>query len=76
MDFSTLSNDELAQATRDLLDELHGRHEALPESAFRRGVGRRLGTVHGTLDVLREYLVDGGVIQPTSGGIPKPEGGG
>ena len=73
MDFTTLSDDELADAARALFDELHRRHDGLPASAFKNGVGRRLGIAHRAMDVLKEHLSGGGIIQPYSGGEPKPE---
>lgn len=75
MDYTALTNDELAGHARALVDELHVRQAALPASAFKTGVGRRLGIVHRAMDVLKEQLVAGGIIRPMSGGEPKPDEG-
>lgn len=72
MDFSGLTNDELADAAKALVDEAHLRVDALPQSAFRSGVSKRLDVAHKALDFLKEHLVGGGVISPQSGGDPKP----
>jgi hypothetical protein len=71
MDFSGYSHSELANITRDLINEFHARHANLPESAFKVGVGKRLGVAHRSLDILREHVRDGGLITPQSGGDPK-----
>jgi hypothetical protein len=74
MDFSALSNDELADLTRDLFDELHSRQAEMPDGPVKMGAGRRLGIAHRAMEVLAEHLKTGGVIQPYSGGEPKPDG--
>lgn len=71
MDFLGLSNDELAAATGALLATLHDRAQALPESAFKSGILRRLDVAHKGMDLLREHAVNGGLIRPDSGGSPK-----
>lgn len=73
MDFEALSNDELADVARDLFDELHRRVNAQPPGAFRNGAARRLMVAHRGMDLLREFVRDGGMIQPMSGGEEKPD---
>jgi len=71
MEFADLSNDELADATRALLDELHGRIDGLDDPQRARGQ-RVLKVMHAAADALKDWAVDGGLISPTSGGDPKP----
>lgn len=72
MDFTTLSDDELADIVRDMFDDLHRRVDLLPASSFKTGVRRRLEVAHRGMDLLKEHLVNGGVIRPLSGGEDKP----
>lgn len=75
MDFSTLTNDELADAAKAMLTEMHARQAALPAGSFKTRAGRLLRVSHGALDALKEHCVDEEVISPFSGGEPKPEEG-
>jgi hypothetical protein len=70
MDFTELSNDELADATRALLDELHGRIDILDDPQRARGQ-RVLRVMHAAADALKDWAVDGGLIVIESGGDPK-----
>lgn len=74
-DFSELSNDELADAAKGLLDEMHTRHDALGSGPFKTRSGRLLKLAHGAFDALREHCVDEEVISTFSGGEPKPDDG-
>lgn len=74
MDFQSLSDDELADVTRDLLEEFHRRHAALPHGTFRNRSGRLLRVAHGAFDALKDLAQDEERISPFSGGDPKPEG--
>lgn len=72
MDFSDLTNDELADAVKDLFTELHARHDALSAGPFKSRSGRLLKVAHGAFDALKDHCVDDEVISPMSGGDPKP----
>ena len=71
MDFSTLTDDELADAQKALLDEAHARADALSDGAVKNRVNRALDLAHKALDMVKRELVDGAIIVPTSGGDPK-----
>jgi hypothetical protein len=71
MDFSELTNDQLADAAKALLTEMHARHEALSTGPFKTRSGRLLRVAHGALEALKEHCVDEEVISPFSGGEPK-----
>lgn len=68
-----MTHDELADAFKVLLDEMHDQIEAQPDPL--RGRARRWARVlHGAADALKELAVDHGLVQPLSGGDPKPLG--
>lgn len=66
MDFSNLTNDELADAGKDFVDELHARAEGLP-NRYRR----RVNALHAFLYGLKGDAVEDELIQPMSGGGDK-----
>lgn len=71
MEFNELTNDELANGTKALLDELHRRIDGLGEP--QRGRGQRvLRVMHAAADALKDWAVGGGLVQIESGGDPKP----
>jgi len=72
MSLSTLTNDQLADQWKALLDETHARAEALPASTFKFLFKERLSKLHVHADRLKGMTSDEGVIQPLSGGTPKP----
>ena len=72
MDFSTLSDDDFATAVKAVVDELHRRVDARPDDVVKDALQYRLAIAHKALDVLRARAASGGVIQPYSGGDPKP----
>lgn len=72
MDFSNLSNDELADTIKAIFDELHARHDALPAGSLKTRGGRLLRVAHGAFESLKDQCVDEEMIQPFSGGDPKP----
>lgn len=71
MDFSTYTDDQLADIQKDLLDEAHARVEALEGGPVKNRADRALQLAHKALDLVKRELVDGEIIQPDSGGIPK-----
>jgi len=73
MDFSTYSDDELANIQKDLLDEAEARAARLSPGAVKNHVTRALKMAHRALYVVKQELVDGEIITPMSGGDPKPE---
>lgn len=72
MDFSTLTDDQLADAQKALLDEAEARVAALADGPVKNRVDRALNLAHKALDLVKRELVDGEIIQPYSGGDPKP----
>ena len=72
MDFSTLSNDELADVGKAWFDEVHARADALPTGTFRFLFRDRLAKAHAQINRLLKMTKDEGVITPMSGGEPKP----
>lgn len=68
-----MTNDELADAMKALLDEAHDKVEALPDGPLKARARRRLAVLHGAADALKDLLVREGLVQPFSGGDPKPE---
>lgn len=66
-----MSNDQLAQAFRTLLDDLHARIAALADGPVKARAIRLAAVAHGALEALRDHLADGGQVQPDSGGDPK-----
>lgn len=71
MDFSTLSNDELADAGKAFMDELHARADALPAGTYKWMAKGRLDKAHIQFNRLKRMTSDEGLIQPMSGGEPK-----
>lgn len=71
MDFSTLSNDDLADAGKAFFDEVHARAEALPSSTFKWMLKERLAKAHLRADHVLRMCKDEGTVQPLSGGDPK-----
>lgn len=71
MDFSTLTDDEMADVQFALLTEAHARVEARPDGPEKNRLDRALKLAHKALDLFKAELVDGEIIQPDSGGDPK-----
>lgn len=72
MDFSTLTDDQLADAQKALLDETESRVAARPDGPGKNRLERPLHVAHVALDMFKKELVDQEIIQPYSGGDPKP----
>jgi hypothetical protein len=71
MDFSQLSNDELADVTRDLFDELHKRVDAMPDGFVKVRFGKHLAKAHKAMNGLQGAAKTTSTIQPMSGGDNK-----
>lgn len=71
MDFSNLTNDELADAGKAFFDEVHARAEALPASTFKWMLKERIAKLHIHANRALGMCKDEGTIQPLSGGDPK-----
>lgn len=71
MDFTSLTDDEIANAAKALFDSLHARQTAHAEGPFKVRFGRLLGIAHAALDQLRTEAVAAAVITPDTGGDPK-----
>ena len=70
---NVMSNDELADAFRDLFDQLHAKIDAHPEGPLKNRAEALAGVAHRALERLKKHAVDDGVIQPMSGGEEKPQ---
>lgn len=68
---NVMTNDELADAFRDLFDQLHGKIDALPDGGLKHRADALAGVAHRALEKLKAHAVDEGVVQPFSGGDPK-----
>lgn len=66
---NTMDPDELADAFRNLFDQAHA-HEGLLDNRGRR----LLRLMHAAAEAFKDHCVEGGIIQPQSGGDPKPPG--
>ena len=71
MDLSNLTDDQLADAGKAFIDELHARADALPNGTFRFLARERVAKLHGHMNILKRMCADEGVIQPMSGGDAK-----
>jgi len=67
-----MDNDALATQFRALMDDLHARIAALEEGAVKARALRLANVAHGALEALRDHAADNGLVQPFSGGDPKP----
>lgn len=72
MDFSQLSDDDMANAVKAAFDDLHRRVDARPDDITKDALQYRLAIAHKAMDIFRARAVSGGVVQPYSGGDPKP----
>lgn len=68
-----MDNDALADAFRNLFDQLHAKIDALPDGALKNRGEALAGVAHRALERLKKHAVDEGVVQPFSGGEEKPE---
>lgn len=67
-----MSNEELAAAFLALLTDLHARIDALEDGPLKTHLRRRVFIAHAALEDLHSAATDGGIVQPFSGGDPKP----
>lgn len=67
-----MDNDALADLFRDGILELHAKIAELPDGSFKRRMSRLANIAHGALETIQEGALDQGMIQPFSGGDPKP----
>ena len=72
MDLGTLTNDDLADHIKSVFDELHARADALPAGTYKWMAKDRLDKAHAQFNRLKRMTSDEGLIQPLSGGGPKP----
>lgn len=73
-DFTTMTDDELADDVKAMFTELHARHAAMPTGPLKTRTGRQLRIAHHAFDQIKELLRDDEVIQPFSGGSDKGDG--
>jgi len=72
VDLKTLTEDQLADLAGDVIREADRRADDLPKGERRRKIRRALLNAHKALDTAREVISGEGIIQPFSGGDPKP----
>lgn len=66
-----MTNDELADAFAANLAELHEKIAALPDGGLKIRSEELADVAHRALERLKKRAVDGGQVQPFSGGDPK-----
>jgi hypothetical protein len=71
-----MNSDELADAFRDLFDQLHAKIEAHPAGPLKHRAEVLANVAHRALERLKKHAVDDGIVQPFSGGEEKPDNGG
>ena len=67
-----MTRDELADYFKVGVDALHAHVDALPPGPAKTRHARRAAVLHALLDNIKGDAVDDGLIQPMSGGGPKP----
>ncbi|MBS0371758.1 MAG: hypothetical protein JSS57_21460 [Proteobacteria bacterium] len=67
-----MTRDELADYFKTGIDALHAHVDELPDGPAKARYNRRAMLVHALLDGLKGDAVDDGLVQPMSGGGPKP----
>lgn len=68
-----MTHDELAQAFDENIKELHGKIDALAAGPTKRRASRLASILHRAAEELKDLAETDGMIQPFSGGDPKPE---
>lgn len=68
-----MTNDQLADYMAAGMTELREKIEALPEGSFKRKLTRLDRIAHGALTQIQEEVLNGGMIQPFSGGDPNKD---
>lgn len=67
-----MTPDEIAESFREPLANLHDAIEALPDGQMKTKAQHKLALAHEALTRLRDHFAESGVVQPFSGGDPKP----
>lgn len=67
-----MTRDELADYFKAGIEALHDHVDALPPGPAKTRYTRRAAVLHALLDNIKGDAVDDGLIQPMSGGGPKP----
>jgi hypothetical protein len=75
MDLTKLTDDELASHIGAGIREAERRADALPKGDERRAIRQELRRLHNVAEKARSVVSGHGMIQPLSGGDPKPPGG-
>lgn len=65
-----MTDDQLADYFKAGFDQLHARIDAQPDGPRKRRAQRLVRIMHGAANELKDLAVDGGMIQPFSGGDP------
>lgn len=69
------SHDQLADVMGEAIREAHRRVDTHHNPQLRKEINKHLKAAHAHLEKARNAAAGGGVIQPFSGGDPKPTGG-
>jgi hypothetical protein len=72
MDLESLTDDEIADLAKNLMDDLHRRQAAMSDGALKTRLGRLLAMVHGAMGALHAEAQNASIIRPYSGGDQKP----
>lgn len=67
-----MTNDDVANEVGALLTEIEARIDALPDGVVKTRTQRLAAVAHGALGNLRDHLADNDLVEPFSGGDPKP----
>lgn len=67
-----MTNDDVAGEIGALITEVEARIDALPDGVVKTRAQRLAAVAHGALESLRDHLADNLLVQPDSGGDPKP----
>lgn len=67
-----MDNDQLAATFKACFDAAHAATDALADGSAKTEMQRRLNLAHGHMNHLLDLSVGAGIIQPLSGGDPKP----
>lgn len=68
-----MTEDQLADDFKRCMDELHAHIEMLPSGPLKTRFRRRAKVAHAILDEMRQEALEADLIQPMSGGEPKPQ---
>lgn len=66
--------DAIAESFREPLANAHAFLDGMEDGPVKTRSQRLLNVAHQALEAVRDHLADNGIVQPFSGGDPKPPG--